>query len=106
MSDFARPGADECFVPSHIDTIHSGWTDGNTDEVVAYSIEQRGLEMLQADMPVAFSAKSEPRHLPEIEAQWDNFQQSKGRGPGSNDLTLIEDFAFGKNYAWEDQFIG
>lgn len=105
MSDFFKPGADEVIVPTDINLSNLGWAP--TDPIdQALAKERRGMERLAADMPVAFAARDATPLVPEIEAKWNEFQVSKGRQAGSFDMTLLEDFAFGKNLAWLPQKIG
>lgn len=106
MSDFYKPGADEVVVPPGVDLSKLGWTDGTLTEEQALDKERAGIERLQADMPVAFAAREATPLIPDIEAKWNEFQLSKGRQAGSFDMTLLEDFAFGRNYAWTPQGIG
>ena len=105
MSDFFRPGADEVIVPDGINLSNLGWAPTEpVDQALAK--ERASMERLHADMPVAFAAREATTLVPEIETKWNEYQLSKGRHAGSCDMTLLEDFAFGKNYAWENQFIG
>ncbi|MCA9131195.1 MAG: hypothetical protein KDB22_29125, partial [Planctomycetales bacterium] len=106
MSDFAKPGADEVRIPDWLTPNSLGWTDGSLTQEEAYAREQRGIEQLQADLPVQFSERAATQMLDVVVERWNKFQEDKGRGSGSCDMTLLEDFAFGRNYAWENQFIG
>lgn len=103
MTDFFKPGADDVIVP---EGKQFGWTDGRMNLEEAARREAKALGSLQDELPEVFAAKEPIFLVPAIAEKWDEYQKSKGRGAGSNDLTLIEDFSFGRNYAWEDQFVG
>ena len=105
MSEFYKPGADEVVVPPHINLGNLGWAPTEpVDQALAR--EKAGMERLAADMPVAFAACEATPLVPEIAKKWEEFQLSKGRHAGSCDMTLLEDFAFGRNFAWLPQGIG
>lgn len=89
-----KPGADEVLQVGPM-----GWV-GSPDQ------ERKALDTLQSAVPIVFSSTYPSDIMPEIETKWNLFQKSKGRHDGSCDLTLLDDFVFGRNYAWEDQFIG
>jgi hypothetical protein len=58
------------------------------------------------ESPKVFEQREAVAVPPELAKAWDLFQQSKGRAPGSNDLTLIVEFIFGVQYMWFPQDIG
>lgn len=105
MSNFFKAGADEVIVPAHINISNLGWAPTEpVDQALAR--ERVAMDRLQADMPVAFADREATPLVPEIAKKWDEFQLSKGRHAGSCDMTLLEDFAFGRNFAWLPQGIG
>jgi len=106
MPEFYKPGADKETIPSWITPEQMGWSTPGESPESALSKERDTSAALQQDMPVAFSLREPRTMVPAIVEKWEAFQLSKGRHPGSCDLTLIEDFAFGRNYAWENQWIG
>lgn len=59
-----------------------------------------------ADNPVVFQQREIRELIPGLKKKWDEFQISKGRSPGSNDLTLITEFVFGVLWRWLPQDIG
>jgi hypothetical protein len=95
--------ADEVIVPPDAEF---GWTDGKVSQAEAYAREQAGLDRLANDMPVAIRGSEPAKPMPAMQAKWDEFQASKGRGPGSCDLSLLDEFVFGMVLAWLPQIIG
>ena len=63
-------------------------------------------EKFARESPKVFEQREAVAVPPELAKAWDLFQQSKGRAPGSNDLTLIVEFIFGVQYMWFPQDIG
>jgi hypothetical protein len=83
-----------------------GWTDGRGTLRDAVDRERRGFGRLEADYPVAFQTPR-PRAVPAVlRAKWDEFQMSKGRYPGSMDLSLLDEWVAGKPLLWLPQIIG
>ena len=58
------------------------------------------------ESPKVFEQREAVAVPPELAKAWDLFQQSKGRAPGSNDLTLIVEFVFKMQFKWFPQDIG
>lgn len=96
---------DEVVVPGDINSL-TGWTDGKTDEADAIDQEKRAFGELEADFPVAFRAKAPRAPMPAMLEKWNEFQKSKGRHEGSNDLSLLDEFVFGKSLLFLPQIIG
>lgn len=98
-------GADDVIVPpDHLDRM--GWTDGRTEERFAIAREARGLDRLEEDMPIAFGHSSSAPRVKLMDRKWVEFQKSKGRYEGSDDWTLLDEFAVGKPLLWKPQIIG
>lgn len=96
-------GADEVVVP---EGAQFGWTDGTLTEAEAVLREKYGQERIANDMPVACRA-SEPFPIdPAVAKAWNDFQKSKGRGEGSQDWSLLDEFVFKVVLLWLPQIIG
>lgn len=83
-----------------------GWGEDvySIDQLLA--TEKRHFAALQDAVPDAFYTRA-ARELPEaLRKKWEDFQLAEGREKGSNDLTLLTKFAFGKRYYWLPQDIG
>jgi hypothetical protein len=89
-------GADEIIVPQF---PQFGWT-GTVIE------EQKSIAALAADSPLLVRQYLDSPDDPTLRKSWDDFQASKGRFAGSNDLTLLDEFVFKKSFAWLPQIIG
>lgn len=76
-----------------------GWNGTHDDE-------QRSLDLLAADMPCFFNAPVTPKIHPSILANWNKFQEDKGRSPGSYDWTLLDEWIHGSPLYWLPQIIG
>lgn len=97
--------ADEVIEPADLSTM-TGWTNGDMSEKQAFAMENLELDRLEDDMPVAFRKREAKEPIPAIWEKWVEFQKSKGRSEGSNDLSIIDEFMFGKDFAWKPQIIG
>jgi len=84
----------------------TGWAPGVRDEQEAIDTERRAFAELEEDFPVAFKWRAGWEPIPEIKQAWDQFQADKGRFPGSMDLSLIDQFAFGIELSYLPQIIG
>jgi hypothetical protein len=84
-----------------------GWVvPGASSEQEMLDAEKRYLEKAFEDYPLAYQSRPAREMLPAIKVKWEAFQQERGRFPGSQDLTLIDEFVFGKSYTWLSQKIG
>ncbi|WP_372897345.1 hypothetical protein [Stieleria sp.] len=84
-----------------------GWTDGeSTTESELIAKENRTIDAIQAEQPAVFQTRITDEMSPEMLAKWTEFQLSKGRHRGSNDLSLIDEFVHGKPLLWLPQIIG
>lgn len=95
---------DNIVVPANINTT-LGWTDGKTSLTDAQRREAIGLDRITNDIPLSFRSIEFPP-LPEVVKAWNEFQQSKGRYPGSCDWTLLDEFAISTVLTWKPQIIG
>jgi hypothetical protein len=68
--------------------------------------ERRGFDRLYSDMPVLAAQRSEAPLTNLMAERWEQFQSDKGRGAGSYDLTLVQEFVWGKAFDWLPQIIG
>lgn len=68
--------------------------------------EKRYYDRAWQDYPLAYQSRPSREMMPAIKAKWENFQADRGRFPGSQDLTLIDEFVFGKSFTWYPQLIG
>jgi len=96
-------GADEVVKP---DNAQMGWTDGTKTEGQALTAERKMYDAFGNDMPVATKIRPAKAVNEVMAKKWDEFQVSKGRQPGSNDLSLIDEFVHGKPLLWKPQIIG
>lgn len=84
-----------------------GWVIPDThSEQEMLDAEKRYLEKAFQDYPLAYQTRAPREMLPAIKAKWEKFQADRGRFPGSQDLTLIDEFVFGQSYTWLSQKIG
>ena len=97
-------GADEVVVPDEYKSL-CGWADlGN--EVMVLAKEQKALEQLQESLPERFATQEPVAIQPGMIDKWEEFQQSKGRFPGSMDLSLLDEFVHGQPLLFKRQLIG
>lgn len=106
MSNELTHLATEVYVPPNLNWSHMGWgLEEQTVEQKQYA-EAVALERAMTANPAAF-AQRDPKYLdPEMKAKWDAFQASKGYEEGSCDLTLIDEFCFGRRFHWLPQGTG
>lgn len=71
-----------------------------------YESEQKALDKLEADFPVAFRTHTSEPPMPAVLKKWTEFQKSKGRYEGSADWSLLDEFVWGKPLLWKPQIIG
>lgn len=84
-----------------------GWVvPGTYDEQKMLAAERRYFEMAFNDYPIAYCFRQAKSFLPKVKEKWDKFQLDRGRFAGSSDLTLIDEFIFGKSLTWLPQDIG
>lgn len=84
-----------------------GWVvPGYTEINKMLEAEQRYYENLYSQFSESFQSRPAKDFQPAIKAKWEAFQLSKGREAGSCDLTLIDEFVFGKSFTWLPQDIG
>lgn len=88
--------ADEVIVPPN---PGFGWA-GSTD------IERRLFDDLETQAPYAMRQKAAGEFNPDAIAQFDAFQESRGRYPGSRDWSLLDEFMAKKDLSWQPQIIG
>jgi hypothetical protein len=100
--DFAR-FADDVIVPPE---PLFGWGEENKTLSEQVLIERVGQDKLAKDMPVAIRIGNPEEILPEIATKWATFQKSKGRGEGSCDWSLLDEFVLGTQLYWLPQIIG
>lgn len=100
--DFSR-FADEVIVPEN---PQFGWGEENKTLSEQVLQERLGQDRLAKDMPVAIRIAEPYPVLPDIAAAWATFQKSKGRGEGSCDWSLLDEFVLGTQLHWLPQIIG
>lgn len=85
-----------------------GWEIQQSNASAQEKIDQsrRDLEAFRADNPVAYQQREPLQLLPAIQKKWDEFQVANGRAAGSNDMTLMLRFIFGKDWPFYAQDIG
>lgn len=85
-----------------------GWVvPGVDDPWTKLESERRYQEQAAKHSPAIYQARSaKPFVSTVIEAAWNSFQEQRGRFEGSCDLTLIDEFVFGKSFTWLPQDIG
>jgi hypothetical protein len=97
-------GSDDVITPVNINL--TGWTDGTLTEKEAIDKEKRDFAMLDADMPCATKMRVPQTPEPAMLKKWNDFQQSKGRYSGSNDMSLLDEFVAKQVLIWLAQIIG
>lgn len=98
--------ATDVYVPPNVDWSHMGWGLETQPEQEKRYIEATALEKAMSANPAAFTQR-DPKYLdPTIKAKWDAFQASKGYDEGSCDLTLIDEFYYGRRFYWLPQKTG
>ena len=96
-------GADKVVKP---DGVTCGWGDDGLHPAQATRIERTYGDALKADFPAAFRTRPAADPEPEMLAAWNEFQKSKGRGEGSADWSLLDEFVTGGPLLWLPQLIG
>ena len=108
MTDKLNPHfkqADNPFVPQNLKDV-CGWGVPGETEKTRLSKESKIEGSLERDMPVAVIERFGSQISDELRKRWNDFQKSKGRYEGSNDLTLLDQFALGEDLWWLAQIIG
>lgn len=74
-----------------------GWEIPTVNATVQEKIDhgKRETNKFAMENPVVYQQREAQEMLPAMKKKWDDFQVSKGRAPGSNDLSLIVEFVFG-----------
>jgi hypothetical protein len=84
-----------------------GWViPGTHTEQEMLDAEKRYFDKAYQDYPLAYEQRPAREMPPVIKAKWEKFQADRGRFPGSQDLTLIDEFVFGQSFTWLSQKIG
>lgn len=84
-----------------------GWeVPGASTELEMLDGEKRYFDRAVEDYPIAYQARERSELMPAIAEKWQKFQSDRGRFPGSQDFTLLDEFVFGKSYTFRDQPIG
>lgn len=97
--------ADDVIVPDNLDEM-TGWNPGPLSVQEGLDKERRDFATLQEDLPFAFRERANKPILPLMMEKWNEFQKSKGRGEGSCDWTLLDEFAVKTKLIWKPQIIG
>lgn len=107
MSETINPdfrGVDEVVTPpDHYELC--GWTDGKDDERTALNKEHQAAHRIGMRM----QSRTIVRDAAPMPERWDSFneyQQSKGRYPGSCDWSLLDEWLHGAPLLWLPQIIG
>ena len=98
--------ATQAFVPENLSFNHMGWGPAGSTEQETRRIEGVGLERAMAANPQKFEEKPETYLDPTTAATWAEFQKSKGYEEGSCDLSIVEEFYFGRRFHWLPQDSG
>lgn len=106
MSNEPTHLATEVYTPKNLNFNHMGWGLETQTEDEKHFSEAVALEKAMSANPAAFTQR-DPKYLdPEMKAKWDAFQASKGYDEGSCDLTLVEEFYYGRRFHWLPQATG
>lgn len=97
--------ADEVYVPGDIRNL-TGWGEEGEDEQTKLDRESRMGDALRTDMPCATRSHTARKPNESMFAKFNEFQESKGRYPGSMDWSLLDEFMLGKPLVWLPQIIG
>ena len=99
-------GADVIEVPKNLRDM-CGWSDKeHPDESTLIDIERRSFGALIEESPQSFTTLLAREPVGEMLAKWNQFQMDRGRYPGSNDLSLLDEFVHGAPLVWLPQLIG
>ncbi|MEO1530281.1 MAG: hypothetical protein AAFX06_33230 [Planctomycetota bacterium] len=99
-------GADEIAVPKNLREM-CGWSDKtDPDESTLLDIEQRSFGALIEETPQTFTERLARAAVGPMLEKWNQFQADRGRYPGSNDLSLLDEFVHGAPLIWLAQLIG
>lgn len=99
-------GSDEIEVPKNLRDM-CGWSDiDDPDLNDLIDFERRAFGELEEAYPARFQTQIPQEIEPAMKARWDQFQQSKGRYPGSADWSLLDEFVHGEPLLWKPQIIG
>lgn len=84
----------------------TGWAPRGTTEAEAIDFERRFAARIAEEEPELFQAFADPEPDARILKSWNDFQESKGRYPGSFDWSLLDEFCLKKPLLWLPQIIG
>jgi len=84
-----------------------GWGDDTTVSIDArHDRENQFYDVISSDMPVAFRARNTEVPDTPLVRKFRELHNSKGYGPDSFDLTLIDEMVFGRRLSWLPQKTG
>jgi len=83
-----------------------GWGDPTKTLERRATEEQLMFESTMNNQPIVFKMRAELPDDPELAASWNKYQDDHGRLPGSNDMTLLTAWAFGKKFWFLPQLTG
>lgn len=84
----------------------TGWGVRGQDEMEAINYERASSDQIAAELPMLSGVAEKPDPDSPIVKRWNEFQQSKGRYPGSADWSLLDEFCFNQELVWLPQIIG
>lgn len=83
-----------------------GWGEQTQTESELFALEQTTYEQAVARQPSLFTGKEEREWEPTLYGKFQEFMKSKGYDEGSFDMTLIDEFLFGRRMHWLPQDTG
>jgi len=98
-------GVDEVAIPADMKKL-AGWTDGKISEKQALDQERKLFDAFGDVMPSATVKRPAKAANETMLAKWNEFQKSKGRFEGSNDMSLLDEFVAKQPLLWKPQIIG
>jgi len=83
-----------------------GWGTETSNELEKRRVEQSTIDKAMEARPASFVQRDAKYLDPVVSKRWEDFQLSKGYDEGSCDLSLVEEFYFGRRFHWLPQGTG
>jgi len=94
------------FDPNYIGPMGFETHQANATIAEKVNTSKRMQHVFAEDNPIVYRQREARSIPPGLAKKWDEFQVSKGRSPGSQDLTLMVEFIFGTPWPFLPQDIG
>lgn len=93
------------YVPE-LDWSKLGWGLENHTENTRKYIEATLFEKAVAKSPASFTQREAKALQPTFAAKWEKFQKDRGYEEGSADLSIIDEYYYGRRFHWRPQATG